>query len=347
MAKAKKQYLTVLNVIACISVVFLHANTTFWNFAPEKRWVTANLIESVFYFAVPVFFMVSGATLMNYRARYTTREFFIKRGKKTLIPFVAWSIISVLFTWGVYGADAVTWLPLTALLSDLFNTRYISVYWFFLSLFGIYLSIPVLSAIPEEKRRSVFGYGILAGVLVNVALPFLFGLTKGQLRFNYGFTVPAVSGYVLYLLIGYWIDHYPIRRIWRMALYLLGVVGFVLHFFGTWRYSVQDGAVNHFFKGYLGLPCVMYSVAVFVFFKYFPMDKLPRWVMACFNFLSGQTFGVYLIHYYIIVYISDRVPAVDMKSILFRTVGAIAIYLVSTFAVWVIQKIPVLKNIIP
>ena len=41
----------------------------------------------------PVFFMLSGATLMEYRRRYDTATFLKKRVARTVVPFVAWSLI--------------------------------------------------------------------------------------------------------------------------------------------------------------------------------------------------------------------------------------------------------------
>ena len=63
----KVQYISFLSVFASLAVVFLHVNACFWNFSKDFYWITANLIESVFYFAVPIFFMITGATLLDYR----------------------------------------------------------------------------------------------------------------------------------------------------------------------------------------------------------------------------------------------------------------------------------------
>ena len=57
-------YISALNVLSCMAVVFLHTNCVFWDFKKENYWITANIIECIFYFAVPVFFMISGATLI-------------------------------------------------------------------------------------------------------------------------------------------------------------------------------------------------------------------------------------------------------------------------------------------
>lgn len=49
------EYIDLANVIATFAVVFLHANSCFWDFSKERYWLTANVIESLFIFAVPVF----------------------------------------------------------------------------------------------------------------------------------------------------------------------------------------------------------------------------------------------------------------------------------------------------
>ena len=84
----KKIYIQILGVIACLAVVAMHVNGCFWQFSYDRYWLTANIIECICYFAVPIFFMISGATLLNYRKRYTTAVFFKKRFGKTLVPFL-------------------------------------------------------------------------------------------------------------------------------------------------------------------------------------------------------------------------------------------------------------------
>ena len=154
----KRKYITFLNVFSALAVVLLHANSCFWGFSYEKYWISANVIESVFYFAVPVFFMISGATLLDYNKRYSTITFFKKRIAKTLIPFVAWSIIGLfymIYTGRVLIADiGERWL-----INSFFNTNIISIYWYFIPQFAVYMLIPFIAAIPAEKRKAPFAEG--------------------------------------------------------------------------------------------------------------------------------------------------------------------------------------------
>ena len=73
-----KKYLTVLSVISSLAVVFLHVNSRIWGYDKTMEWVGANVIECLFYFAVPVFFMISGATFGVYILHYAFLEFYIR-----------------------------------------------------------------------------------------------------------------------------------------------------------------------------------------------------------------------------------------------------------------------------
>ena len=71
---SKKNFtLTFIQVICALAVVTLHTNGVFWSFSSTERyWFTANIVESVFYFAIPLFFMITGITLLDYQKRYST-----------------------------------------------------------------------------------------------------------------------------------------------------------------------------------------------------------------------------------------------------------------------------------
>ena len=58
------------------------------------------MIESVFYSAVPVFFMITGATLMDCRKRYSTAVFLKKRFTRTVIPYLGWVLFELVFCVG-------------------------------------------------------------------------------------------------------------------------------------------------------------------------------------------------------------------------------------------------------
>lgn len=72
-------YYDILNISACIGVIALHHNRCVHKFTPSSDWDAALIIEVLFFWAVPIFFMLTGATLMEYRKRYDTKTFFKRR----------------------------------------------------------------------------------------------------------------------------------------------------------------------------------------------------------------------------------------------------------------------------
>ena len=97
MSSNRIEYISLASVVSAIAVIYLHANGCFWNFSTSEYWFTANIIESVFYFAVPIFFMISGAMLIGFSDKYDLKTYFSKRIKKTRefplqFPQVSYSI---------------------------------------------------------------------------------------------------------------------------------------------------------------------------------------------------------------------------------------------------------------
>lgn len=346
----RKDYITVLNVLSALAVVYLHANT-FWEYSSEPIWVLSNVIECLFYFAVPVFFMITGATLLGYRNRNTTKQFFKKRFEKTVIPFIFWSIFSLLFSIALqaflYGIDSVHYSVLD-IINAFTNSKYLynPIYWYFPALFTVYMSIPVLSAIDENKKKSVYRYIIIGSFVVNTVLPFVTSLTRGKIGYSGSFYFAMGIEHIQYLVIGYYIDNYEIKKSHRMAIYAAGIAGLLVHFFGTWWLTARNGDISMLFKGYTGAPAVIYSVAIFLLFKNINYDKVPKLIMNTVSFFRNQTFGVYLIHYFIVVLINIS-GFVNINSVFYKLLAPIVIFVMSSFIIKVMQKIPAIKKIVP
>lgn len=76
-------YLDILNILACFAVLMLHHNGIVHNYdIHTSTWKQALAFEVLFYWAVPVFFMLTGATLIRYREKYSTVEFFKRESLK-------------------------------------------------------------------------------------------------------------------------------------------------------------------------------------------------------------------------------------------------------------------------
>lgn len=338
-AKPKILWISVGNVFACIAVVILHSNGIFWSFPSGKLWYTANFLETFCYWAVPVFFMISGTTLIDYREKYSTRIFLKKRFIRTFIPFVCWSIIGV-FHYYITSHERIE--SIKDIIGNILNTKYIAIYWFFISLFSIYLMIPLFAAVQKELRCRVFTYLIFVGFVLGSVIPTISALT--HFNYNVGFIPSVCSGYALYVMMGYVIKNENFEFPKRVIIYLLGILGWFIQFQGTTVMSFHAGMVDQTFKGYTNFPAVMQAAAVMVFIKYVPWEKiLGQLGCKLIKQLSEYTFGVYLMHIYFVWHIPGLL-GIERSSILFRTVGAVTIFFVCGFITFVISKIPLIKK---
>lgn len=91
-------YFDILNILACFGVICLHQNGIVHEYDIHTSVFKEALIFEVgFFWAVPVFFMLSGATLFDYRTRYSTKDFLIRRAKRILIPFLFFSFLNLIW----------------------------------------------------------------------------------------------------------------------------------------------------------------------------------------------------------------------------------------------------------
>lgn len=338
-----KDYLTVLNVISAVSVVALHTNGCFWTFSRKGGyWFSANIIECLFYFAVPVFIMITGITLFDYTKRYGTRTFLWHRFNKTVIPFIFWSLMALLLQIFYLKKIALSSVSVSFIINGLFKSSFTPVYWFFIPLFSLYLSIPLFASINETKKTDVLKYLAVSGFIINILLPFVLTLCKSSVKIPVSVTV--VGGFIFYAVLGWLLDRYSFSSGQRRIIYILSAVGLAMHICGTYVLSMEAGKIIKTYKGYSNIPCILYSVGIFVYIKeLFTNDSLYKYkfLLGLFKQMHSYTFAVYLLHWFFIRFIVKELD-IDTKSMLFRIGGIFLISVLSVISTWLIRKIPIL-----
>lgn len=344
MVKQNTAYLSLLSVLSAISVVFLHTNGCFWRFSTARYWITANVIECVFYFAVPVFFMISGATLMDYRERYSTKEYFKKRLLKTAVPFVFWSLVGLALNVVVYRTTPLSAVTPAYLLDGLLNTRFVQVYWFFIPLFLVYAAMPLFSAVPRERRRTLLTYLAVVGFVLNSLIPFV--LTIFKVPISYSVRFDATRSYLIYPVIGYLLYAYEMPKWGRYVIYVLGAAGLLAHIIGTYHLSMAAGSVVDTYKGYMNIPSLFHAVAVFLLFKSVGNRLMQGAIGKIVDFLKNYTFPVYLLHMLILPPIV-RLLNIPTESIFYRLGAPFVVIPVCVGMAYLLRKIPFVKHILP
>ena len=158
--------------------------------------------------------------------------------------------------------------------------------------------------------------------------------------------IPVGMNHIIFVLIGYYVDHYELSKKQRMMIYVLGILGFLAHWLGTWYASYQIGEVSRLWKGYTNAPSVLYASAIFVFFKYFPNESIMNVLEKVSSYFKNVTFGTYLIHWYIIQMILTILP-ISQRQVIYRIIGPFVIMIICSMIIKTMQKIPMIKNSVP
>lgn len=337
----KKNYISILNVLACIGVVILHTFET--GYTSDANFVFEVLIRAIAYCAVPVFFMITGATLIDYRERYDTKTFFKKKLLKVIIPLIIWSIIYFIINF-FKGKFSINDLSFKFVFEYFFLVKTNPIFWFFVVIIGIYLAIPVISLIPQESRRKAFLYIIIITFVFNQFLPDL--LYHLNLNYNYDLKFPLTySGWISFIFIGYYIDKYEIVKKHRVIIYVLGIIGFLTMVVPTIFISYHKNESCSWFDEYYDAPCVLYSASVFLFFKSkINNNQIVTKIMPFFNFVAPTTLGIYVLH----IAIRDFLRYFYTYSYFgMNLVLTLSILTICFIVVKIVQKIPGLRHIFP
>lgn len=337
----RKNYISILNVLACIGVVILHTFET--GYTSDANFVFEVLIRAIAYCAVPVFFMITGATLIDYRERYDTKTFFKKRLLKVIIPLIIWSIIYFIINF-FKGKFSINDLSFKFVFEYFFLVKTNPIFWFFVVIIGIYLAIPVISLIPQESRRKAFLYIIIITFVFNQFLPDL--LYHLNLNYNYDLKFPLTySGWISFIFIGYYIDKYEIVKNHRVIIYVLGIIGFLTMVVPTIFISYHKNESCSWFDEYYDAPCVLYSASVFLFFKSkINNNQIVMKIMPFFNFVAPTTLGIYVLH----IAIRDFLRYFYTYSYFgMNLVLTLSILTICFIVVKIVQKIPGLRHIFP
>lgn len=330
----RRSYLDVLSVLACFMVLWDHVDGMFHTYAPGKTWLLSAMIHVAVNPAVPLFVMISGANLLDYRKKYSTGVFFKKRAISVFIPFVFWSVFYIFFWWTQGSAlpgikDAINGI--------LYNNYFNGQFWFFYPLFGLYLAMPVFSAIEEPKRRKIYLYCILGYLFAGGIIPVLLNLVG--LRYNNGFKFEVVSLFLFYALFGYYIDHYDIRKWVRNLIYAAGLASLIFNILYVMITSTQTGkAVGE----YTYYTFILTAMAVFMLFRNLPADLMDK-LASVTKPLRKVTLGVYLVQRAILQFASKLI---DTRSIWYITIGIIPMFIICVVLCMIIKKCPGIKHLI-
>lgn len=341
-------YVDILNIICCIAVVGLHMNASSWKYSEASYWKQSLIAEVLLYFAVPVFFMISGATLLGYRERYSTKEFLIRRAYRIVLPYCIWAlaywVISIIFGDQPFSSLSVEERIFSAI-NAITAYRSQNIFWFIQELINVYLCMPILSLLVGEQHSKLRRYLIGVTILSVILLPLIEQFTP--IAFGDHSSLNIAGGYILYILLGYELSTINLRKRWILPLCLASVIVMLIKYLTTIHLSTIAGALDSRLYGYISIWALIPSVTVFYAIKCVNWEHiLPISVQRWLAVISGCSLGIYFIHL-IIVEVFAKLTNTDTYDIIYRTIGIMVVYCISGTIVMVMKRIPIIKKLVP
>lgn len=334
-------YYDILNILACIAVIFLHCNGAVHRFSNTRLWKECLIIEVVCYFAVPIFIMLSGATLLKYKERYTTKQYFIKRIEKVVVPWIIWSLILYV----INNKD----LNILKFANEFLYERIEPVYCFFPLIVYIYCLIPVLSILTEKKeyRRTMWAI---------VCFIFIFQSVLKPICMMLHITFPSIlnymvgqNAYIIYVLLGYLLSTTKLSKKQKIGILSLAIIALITRYLYTLFVSIDIGKLNKDSWGNTAFTGLFPTIAIFVFIKDINWEKIFNKMKINFSILSNLascSFGVYLMHMLVKTKITNLLN-INTTSYFYRLIFPIILYVICVAIVYCIKKVPILKKIVP
>lgn len=331
--KKRIPYFDILNVLSCFCVVCLHCNGYVHSFVKDDWWWLRVLVEVLCFFAVPVFFMLSGATLLDYREKYSTSTFVKKRFQRTFVPFLLWSTIFYSLYLGTHGAEDTTWREVITNLCA--GKIPFTNYWFFIPLFFIYAFIPFFSLMKKNMTQRQIMYLCLFLGILQIVIPTTFQI----LGANYDINLP-IGSYIIYVFLGYYLTYSSVEHnnIWLTIIGAAALLSVVCRYILIYSSNEEIPAMFSYFGLYAVLP------ATFVFMLFKRLFTNLRSHQHFWQALSSKSLGIYLIH---TVLISMVGKIIGRDNIVFIPVSIVTVYLLSTCIVHLMQKNKLTNYLIP
>ncbi len=348
-----------IRVLATYCIVQLHVATPWlWR---ETDFHSNLFITSLFFDAfgrigVPLFLMISGALLLNHEEPY--QSFFKKRISRVFIPMIFWTIVyeirigSEFFT---NNRDA-NFNDIWHSLKDPFAGPVFEHLWFLYMIMGMYLITPLLRKVVKYLDKFDQSYLLALWVIFNCVLPLIYRYSS----FRFGVWIPALTPYLAYYLMGYFLMKNDFGRKRINLVWVVFILSYLSSVLLVWLDTVHYGSIQIYFFGHHSVTVFLQCTSAFILLNHYGIhlsDKQTEKSYNRFKFFGRMTFGIYLLHPLIIelfeggmiggfILMGNTIAGTDMPAIFGIPLTAIIVTTVSAIIVGLMLKTPGLNKLV-
>lgn len=342
-------YIDVTNIIAIIMVLLIHSawdstNTPLGNFDSIIRNISAA--------AVFLFLMNSGATLVNYRNKYSTKTFIVKRIKRVGLPLLLWSIIFYFVDFWVKTPlpdvnYKITKLSLYSFINAFCTGQINGAFCFFYLIITLYAVTPIISVLCKDHLNVLF-YIVCLDFIINFCFMYL---NNNLLHWNITTYVLAstANSYIGFYIMGYLIKIGYFSKVHTKWLMIVGTISLiVIILIAFFRFKIISPLVSNL-GGYGGPLNFFYTIGIYLVIKklveshgIFENHRVQKWLAM----LSSLSLGIYILHPFFLK-LFMKITNTQFGNWIDILCMPIFAYVMCGLTVYIIKKISVIKNIIP
>lgn len=296
------EWLDTLRALAIIGVILIHVSTPTVKMMYGKNmffWWIGNIMDSSVRFSVPVFLMLSGATMLG--KEYKLIEFYKKRITRVLFPFLLWIIIYWIYNCLILPTqlqpetiNSILHWAIRLFLNDGVSKHF----WYIYMILFLYPFVPFLGKGLRKLNKSSILFILLGWLMLTFAcrsIPLnLYNWSNSYLSKFLGYLL-----YAGYLVLGYFINEFsstPTRiRYSALMIFLLTIF---ISAYSTYIFSIEIHKLDLRIYSYLSLNTILQSIALFICIKNSSIQN--KCFYAILNSTSNYSYGIYLVHIIVI-----------------------------------------------
>ena len=337
-------YFDYLRIFSSILIILIHISAFYYIkiqlIINSYIWKISYYYNSISRCGVPIFFMISGAVFLN--RDITFKKLFVKYIKGIFIHLLIWSVFHSV----IYNIENHE-TKIKSIIYQIIKSHYHL--WYLFALLGIYMIIPFLREISKNKQ--ILETFIFLSFIILLIIPRFIHILSLRYQIIYGLFTELYnkmnfkyfSIYHFYFVYGHYLNVKKIdNRNNRILIYVLGLIGIIFTTKISYNISIiKEKKLDYFGGQYLNI--FFYSTSVFVYFKYnLEHSKFNKKKCNYFRKISNYTFGIYLIHPFIIEKIIEKYHINELKIniLLLIPMNALIVFILSLIISIILKYIP-------
>jgi surface polysaccharide O-acyltransferase-like enzyme len=346
-------WVDILKILSIFAVITIHVSAPYlltYNSMPISWWI-GNTYDSLSRWCIPVFFMISGAFLLDHAYCKSLPSFLLHRLSRILIPLVVWSFLY--FLWRKYFNNEQ--LLISDFLPMFFKEPLYYHLWFLYVIVQFYLIAPIIAVFVHNSRNSLLLYFVMLWILFSSILPML----EYFFRFNPYFATlddKSLSGNIGYFILGYHLKSKSLRFPEYILCIIFFIAAFYLTLYGTYLLTITQATdnFNGFFYGYTTINVLVMALTILLIVKNTIPTSITKLSIISLSIskIASCVPGIYLIHAMVISALNNPRTQINLSEtfsspVLSIPVSTCIVFAVALILIFLIKRIPVIRFILP